>query len=53
MGISAGDDWNGFLRALEQAPGARRGGTSGSGPLPRDAAVAPIIAFLKKALGPE
>lgn len=50
-GIRAGDDWPGFLRHLENAPGGRRGGSSGSGPLPRDVAVAPIVAFLKKTLG--
>jgi dienelactone hydrolase len=50
-GIRAGGDWAGFLEALAAAPGARRGGTSGSGPHPRDVAVAPILTFLRRELG--
>jgi hypothetical protein len=50
-GIRAENDWPGFLQRLAAAPGARRGGTTGSGPLPRDVAVAPIVAFLQKSLG--
>ena len=50
-GLRAGDDWAGFLAALAAAPGARRGGTSGSGPRPRDVAVAPIVGFLRRELG--
>jgi dienelactone hydrolase len=49
-GIRAGSDWPGFLAQLERAPGGRNGGSSGNGPLPRDVAVAPILAFLRKTL---
>ena len=49
-GVRAGTDWPGFLERLAAAPGARRGGSTGSGPLPRDVAVAPIVAFLRSAL---
>ena len=49
-GLRAGNDWAGFLAALAAAPGARRGGISGSGPLPRDVAVAPIVGFLQRNL---
>jgi len=49
-GLRAGDDWSGFLDALAAAPGGRRGGTSGSGPHPRDVAVAPIAGFLRREL---
>lgn len=49
-GLRAGNDWAGFLRALAAAPGGRRGGTSGSGPLPRDVALEPIVAFLRRTL---
>jgi len=49
-GIRAGNDWPGFLQRLAAAPGAHRGGSTGSGPLPRDVAVAPIVSFLTAAL---
>ncbi len=49
-GIRAGNDWPGFLTALATAPGASRGGMSGSGPNPRDVAVVPIVAFLRRRL---
>lgn len=46
LGLRAENDWAGFLERLAAAPGARRGGTSGSGSVPRDVAVGPIVTFL-------
>lgn len=50
-GLRAGNDWPGFLDRLAAAPGARIRGGSGSGPLPRTVAVAPIVKFLTTTLG--
>jgi dienelactone hydrolase len=49
-GLRVGNDWPGFLRALAASPDSVRGATSGSGPLARDVAVAPVLAFLQSSL---
>jgi dienelactone hydrolase len=45
-GIRCGNDWATFLERLSHAPGGRRGGHSGCGPLPRNSAVNPIVNFV-------
>ena len=47
-GVSLGDDWADFVRRVREARW-KLGGSTGHGPLPRTAAVEPILGFLRRA----